>query len=233
MESTQKKYDWCSKSMHRSNTRQVLDTKENLQERLVLATEKRPKSTQYSHRKTPTRTSAMSTSTETQSRIHAPFMVFPMWSSMPLKEFPKKTAFPKKNSKSLRNTCDTSSTIFSETPPISPLHPPCLQMSRYLSLKAAQAADLNIKHAPRLFWRQKMNRTATSIRFPLQAPPQKRIPFKSPPCSEGELLVQVYNFWGGHVLPKNHQHNLGGPSKVVHHGFLGSQLESLPCLPIV
>ena len=101
---------------------------------------------------------------------------------------PNKNSLPKKKAqkKNLRNTCDTSSTIFSEIPSISPLHPPCLQMSRNLSLKAAQAADLNIKHTPEFYGDKKTERT-----FPLQAHPQKRIPFKSPPCSEGELLVQV------------------------------------------
>ena len=137
---------------------------------------------------------------------------------------PNKNSLPKKKAqkKNLRNTCDTSSTIFSEIPSISPLHPPCLQMSRNLSLKAAQAADLNIKHTPE-FYGDKKNWTNVSSS---STPPKKDSLQVS--TLFRRWVVSSSNFWGVHVLPKNHQHNLGGPSKFVHHGFLGSQLESLP-----
>ena len=165
------KYNLCSKSMHQ-NTRQVLDTKENLQERLVLATtEKRPKSTQYSHRKTPTAPlSAMSTSTETQSR-GAQFMVFPHVIINAVERISKKKQpSKKKTKKNLRNICDTSSTIFSETPPISPLHPPCLQTSRYLSPKQCKRQTSTVNTGPEFFGEKNWTNVSSS------SPPKKGLP---------------------------------------------------------
>ena len=58
-------------------------------------------------------------------------------------------------------------------------------MSRYLSPKQLKRQTSTLNTRPS-FLEIKTERT-----FPLQAPPKNRIPFKSPPCSEGELLVQV------------------------------------------
>lgn len=50
------------------------------------------------------------------------------------------------------------------------LYTPTPTNVKELKPKAAQAADLTLNTHPSLFWRKKLDRTATSIRFPLQAP---------------------------------------------------------------
>ena len=174
--------------MHRSNTPQVLDIKENLQERLVLATEKRPKSTQYSHQKTHTAPlSAMSTSTETQSRgIDLKSDSCPIHGVSHVIINAVERISKKNNSKNISETPVTP--LQQLAPKYLPSHlytPACLQMSRNLSPKQRkrQTSALNTRPS---FSEKKTERT-----FPLQALPKKRIAFKSPPCLEGELLVQV------------------------------------------
>ena len=151
---------------------------------------------------------------------------------MPLKEFQKNPSFKFSQQKIIRNICDTS---WTESPKHLPSHlyPPLPTNVKELKPKAAQAADLTLSTHPSLFWRKKLKRTATNIGFPLQAP-KKRIAFKSPPCSDLELIVQVTfelsmfypritnRLW--EIIPKcfimfSHPNTSG---------FFGSQLESLP-----
>ena len=122
----------------------------------------------------------MSTSSEPQSR-GAQFMVFPMRSSMPLKEFQKQNSLPKNKTqkKSPKHLWPLFNNFLRNTSHLT-FTPRLPTNVKVLKPKASQATDLNIKHRPEFF----------GERF-LFKPPKKGIAFKSPPCSEGELLVQV------------------------------------------